>query len=101
MRTWLQPVQFASGPAGRPRRVHLRRVELEENGTRELGKPLLTVVSVSAQALCGILGVVPAENRRERATCPQCLRLAEPFWTQLTGKQYAALVRETEQEAVS
>lgn len=66
MRTWLQPVQFRSGPAGKPRRVHLRRVGLEGR----------SVVSVSQVALCGASGIVPTGNPRDIATCRACLRLA-------------------------
>ena len=76
MRTWLQSVQFASGPAGQPRRIHLRRVELEETPMqpREYMPRKPEVVSVSPRTLCGVSGIVPADRE---AGCGQCLRLAE------------------------
>ena len=66
MRTWLQPVQFRSGPAGKPRRVHYRRVELDGR----------TVTGVSQVTLCGISGVIPAGAD---VTCRQCQRLAGEY----------------------
>lgn len=66
MRTWLQPVAYKTGPAGKPRRVHLRRVDLEGR----------TVTAVSPRTLCNTTGIVPCP-RGTRVTCRQCLRLAE------------------------
>lgn len=78
MRTWLQPVQYRSGRAGKPRPVHLRRVEYEQTGTAGSGKPVLSVKNVSPYGLCGVREVIPADGPRAKATCAQCLRIAAP-----------------------
>lgn len=77
MRTWLQPVQFRSGPAGKPRRIHLRRIELTLSGTSADGKPWYSVSRVPRVTLCGASGIVPTGNPRDNATCRACLRLAD------------------------
>ncbi len=90
MRTWLQPVEYRTGPAGKPRRVHLRRVDLEETAAEY---PFLSVTAVAKRALCSVGNVIPCPAGT-RVTCPQCLRLAEPFWTQVGARGYARLVTE-------
>jgi hypothetical protein len=75
METWLQTVQFSSGKAGKPRAVHLRRVDYER--TAEDGVPARRVHGIGRVTLCNA-GSGRLAPVRAPATCRQCLRIAAP-----------------------